>query len=140
VNGSDQAAALNQPGLADLLDVPFGQRVALLRAARGLSSLTLATAVGVSRVCIWKWEKGQTFPRSDKLQKLAAVLQTSISVLGAGSENQSGESHDLRLAQLNMAVTRARQIIAEAAGVPAGAVTIRIETEGLERLKTAAND
>jgi transcriptional regulator with XRE-family HTH domain len=64
----------------------FGQRLAVLRRVRKLSLAQLGERLAVSNVCIWKWEKGQTLPKPDKLRQLAETLQTSVLLLTCGCE------------------------------------------------------
>lgn len=44
------------------------------RRLRGITMEDLAKRVGVSKVTIWKWEKGDTEPRISDMEKLRKAL------------------------------------------------------------------
>jgi transcriptional regulator with XRE-family HTH domain len=75
----------------------FGKRLASIRETRGLTSLQVSSAVGVSKVCVWKWEAGHMYPSPSKLQKLADTLQISVSLLVCGYEAQTDQSNPLSM-------------------------------------------
>lgn len=56
-------------------------RVAALRAAKGLTQGQLAERVGVEQATIQRWEKGKREPSFDQLFKLAAALDVEASTL-----------------------------------------------------------
>ena len=108
----------------------FRLRLKQARTASGLTQRALADLMGVSAVCICKWEIGDNFPRSVGLAKLASVLGTSITYLCSGvdlpPDNQSGDS-SVRTDHLRHMTRLARHMIAEAASVPLESVSIRID-------------
>ena len=53
-------------------------RIRELRKAQKLSQQELATKLGVDRSSVAKWETGAHTPRTDKLRKLAEVLNCSL--------------------------------------------------------------
>ena len=56
----------------------FGNRLKQARKAIGLSLRNLANLVGLSHTAIQKYEKGETFPSSDNLIKLAEAIQIPV--------------------------------------------------------------
>ena len=57
------------------------------RARMCLSQKRLAQEVGVSEITILRWEKGQSSPNSEKLKKLAQILEvTPNELLGVTDE------------------------------------------------------
>lgn len=56
----------------------FSKMLRELRQKRGLSQEELADAIGVTRISVYKWEKGQTLPTVDKAYALANALKTSV--------------------------------------------------------------
>lgn len=53
---------------------PFSKRLRELRVERGMSQQALANQIGISKVTIWHWEKGQTLPRPKTLRLAAEAL------------------------------------------------------------------
>lgn len=51
------------------------------REANGLKQESIAKAVGVDRATVSKWEKGEFFPRADKLPALAKILKCTVDEL-----------------------------------------------------------
>jgi transcriptional regulator with XRE-family HTH domain len=132
----------------------FAHHLRTLREAQGLSIRALAALVGVSSVTIWKWEKGDSKPRSRLLLPLAKALDVSPVALGLivgannalipgadekmhedNSANQAepvgsaagtsaGSAHPEALADV---IARAKQMIAEASGTGPNNITILIE-------------
>lgn len=52
----------------------FGERLRLAREAAGLTQERLADLLGVDQVQISKWERGNTQPRMDRLQRIGAAV------------------------------------------------------------------
>jgi len=132
----------------------FAHHLRTLREAQGLSIRALAALVGVSSVTIWKWEKGDSKPRSRLIPPLAKALDVSevalAPIVGASSAlipgadvrahedisgNQAepvepaagasvGSAHPEALADV---IARAKQMIAEASGTGPNNITILIE-------------
>jgi len=75
----------------------FGERLALLREAAKLSVAELSARVGVSKMCIWKWENGRSHPRPEALPKLAEALGTSISMLAHGNSQHARVPNEFTL-------------------------------------------
>ena len=48
------------------------------RESKGLSQIDVAVALNVSQQMVSKWEKGISFPRIDKVKKLAALFGCSV--------------------------------------------------------------
>ena len=125
---------------------PFASHLRSLREARGLSVRALADSVGVSKVTIWKWERGDNEPRARMATALARALEVSPGQLGlvAGSgaaevadeaavavspvERGSLEARTQESAEtLAEVVARAKQMIADASGTGRNNITISIE-------------
>ncbi len=62
-----------------------------LRKSNNLTQTDLAGAVDVSQAAIANWETGKTFPTTDKLPKLAKVLNCKIEDLFGDVENKGVE-------------------------------------------------
>ena len=55
----------------------IGEKIALLRTAKGISQEDLANIIGVSRQTISKWEMNQAQPSIDKLIQVCSYFQIS---------------------------------------------------------------
>lgn len=121
----------------------FASQLRSLREARGLSVRALADSVGVSKVTIWKWERGDNEPRARAATALARALDVSPVQLGltAGSGEASQEISASVVAErgsvearpsesaetLPEVIARAKQMIADASGTGSNNITISIE-------------
>ena len=127
----------------------FAQQLRSLREAHGLSVRALAGLVGVSSVTIWKWEKGESKPRTRLLAPLAKALDVtpnhlrSFAIDGdrapllvkseglhqAAPDAQSFANPDdqAQVEVLADVIAKAKQMIAEVSGIGANNITIRIE-------------
>ena len=56
----------------------FSEKIVRLRKIRGLTQDELASAVGVSRQAVYKWECGQSYPEVMKLVEIKALFGISI--------------------------------------------------------------
>jgi transcriptional regulator with XRE-family HTH domain len=65
----------------------FGERLARLRKAAGVSQATLAEAVGVSEGTVSKWERDEMTPRFDKIAAAARKIGVSVDQLLPPDEN-----------------------------------------------------
>jgi len=80
----------------------MGDRIRLLRKAKGMTLQDLAQAVGVTKAAVWQWERGAT--ENIKLVtflRLVQVLGTSADYLVHGPDERrrpytSGRSHNTR--------------------------------------------
>jgi len=63
-------------------DVPFGRRLKACRLARGLTADRLATLAGVPARAVRAWERGECWPRWERLAKLIRVLGAELVTLG----------------------------------------------------------
>jgi len=86
----------------------FGERLTSLREARGLTSPQVGAALGVSRVCVWKWETGHMYPSPEKLERLADTLQISVSFLICGFEAQTGQPSSHAMLSFGQRLVRLR--------------------------------
>ncbi len=56
----------------------FQEKLVILRKARGLTQDEFASAVGVSRQAVYKWESGQSYPEVQKLLEIKTLFTISI--------------------------------------------------------------
>ena len=56
----------------------FQEKLVILRKARGLTQDEFASAVGVSRQAVYKWESGQSYPEVAKLLEIKLLFNISI--------------------------------------------------------------
>lgn len=72
------------------------------RKERGLTQEELAIRVNVVRQTVSKWEKGQSVPDADLLQKIAEVLEVSVSqLLGQDREMEHRNEIAEQLSRIN---------------------------------------
>ena len=72
------------------------------RKERGLTQEELAIRVNVVRQTVSKWEKGQSVPDADLLQKIAEVLEVTVSQL-LGEEKEMEQRNEIaeQLSRIN---------------------------------------
>lgn len=56
----------------------FSEKIVVLRKIKGITQDELASAVGVSRQAVYKWECGQSYPEVSKLIELKLLFNISI--------------------------------------------------------------
>ena len=56
----------------------FNEKLVKLRKLRGITQDEFASAVGVSRQAVYKWESGQSYPEVAKLIEIKALFNVSI--------------------------------------------------------------
>ena len=56
----------------------FNEKLVKLRKIKGITQDELASAVGVSRQAVYKWECGQSYPEALKLVELKKLFGISI--------------------------------------------------------------
>jgi transcriptional regulator with XRE-family HTH domain len=105
------------PAKKPATDEPLGPRLRRLRKARGLTLADLAGELNVSKPTVWAWEQGRSAPTPDRHERIAEVLDISVSDL------RTGRDGDAAMAVLE----RSRQQIAESYGVDVEQVRIMIE-------------
>jgi transcriptional regulator with XRE-family HTH domain len=59
----------------------FKEKLVILRKSRGLTQDEFASAVGVSRQAVYKWESGQSYPEVPKLLEMKLLFTISIDEL-----------------------------------------------------------
>ena len=59
----------------------FGMRLRQLRKNRGMSRVSLAKKLGVSKETIYRYENNIQNPSLDRTRQLAIILQTSVDYL-----------------------------------------------------------
>ena len=74
-----------------------------LRKNRGLTQEELAIRLNVVRQTVSKWEKGLSVPDAEMLQKLADILEVSVSQLLGGESEQLSHQDEIaqQLARIN---------------------------------------
>lgn len=65
-------------------------RLKKLRKEKGLTQQELADKIGVTKLTILRWEKGDRVPKSDKAQQLADYFGVSVGYLLGFELGQSG--------------------------------------------------
>lgn len=76
------------------------ENIKALRKERGLTQEELAIRVNVVRQTVSKWEKGLSVPDADLLQKIADVLEVTVSQL-LGAEPETAKSRNEIAEQLS---------------------------------------
>ena len=84
----------------------LGENIKSFRKKKGYSQETLAQAVFVVRQTVSKWEKGQSVPDAEMLEKIAASLDVTVNELlgkeiSADNEQDKNENIVNQLAILN---------------------------------------
>lgn len=119
----------------------FAQQLRSLREGQGLSVRSLANLLGVSKVTVWKWEKGDSRPRPRFIVPLARALDVAPVQLHLPeaaaidlAEQSAAEAVDaLETAPAGQGeplpdvIQRAKRMIADASGVGPKNITISIE-------------
>lgn|SRR5690606_23250895 len=65
----------------DLMQLPRGERIRILRVIQGINPRQLADLIGVSRATIYDWEKGNWNPTDDNVWRAARALGVPVYVL-----------------------------------------------------------
>ena len=91
----------------------------------------MASAIGVSKASICKWENDKVRPRKNRMAALAANLDVSLSFMtGHGSQDTTGFMQDelaaSSRANLKQTIEDCKTIISRTAGVAPGMVTVTI--------------
>lgn len=78
------------------------ENIKTFRKERGLTQEELAIRLNVVRQTVSKWEKGQSVPDADLLQKIAEVLEVSVSqLLGQETEMEHRNEIAEQLSRIN---------------------------------------
>ena len=95
----------------------FNENLKAQRKLKGFTQETLAIKVNVVRQTVSKWEKGLSLPDADTLQKLAEVLDITVSqLLGAETPDKPENKNEIaeQLSRINKQLaiknTRARKV------------------------------
>jgi transcriptional regulator with XRE-family HTH domain len=67
--------------IQELEKYPFKQRLIMLRTIKGLSQQELSADINANASSIGAWERGESLPKGDKLDQLAAALDVPHIVL-----------------------------------------------------------
>ena len=84
----------------------FKEKIIKLRKLKGLTQDELASAVGVSRQAVYKWESGQSYPEASKLVELKIIFNISI-------DDLLDESYDVVLPEKKKRKRLARKVKSE---------------------------
>jgi transcriptional regulator with XRE-family HTH domain len=82
-----------------------GRRIQVLRLARGLKQIDLATAAGLTNAAISILEGGKTSPRLSTLQKVASALSCSVRYLVCGEPGAEPSAHEEALTRIHAILT-----------------------------------
>ncbi len=75
----------------------FGQRLAAARRRANITQENFARVLGVSRQAVSKWESDLTMPETEKLARIAQVLEISLDeLMGVAPERQASPSEPPR--------------------------------------------
>jgi DNA-binding XRE family transcriptional regulator len=77
-------------------DVPFSRRLKACRLARGLTADRLAELAGVPAYAVRAWERGECWPRWERLAKLIRVLGAEVVTLGVVGPGTAGWARPAR--------------------------------------------
>ena len=67
--------------IQELEKYPFKQRLVMLRTIKGISQQELSADINANASSIGAWERGESLPKGDKLDQLAAALDVPHIVL-----------------------------------------------------------
>lgn len=84
-------------------DIEFAKRITNLRVKKGWTRTRLAQEIGLRPQSVDDWEKGRTFPKGKRLQKLAKLLDTDVVYLLTG-KTTSGEQDDTILQLFHISI------------------------------------
>ncbi len=98
----------------------FGERLARLRKAAGMTQAGLAGRLGVSMTAICYWEQDRSRPKPERIEALAAALDATPGALLEPARAPASQN-------FQHLVARARIEIANAAGIAPAKVKIVIE-------------
>ena len=72
----------------------LGQKIQKLRKEKGLSQEDLAEALGISRQAVSKWETGNSYPDTENLIAISALLGCDISALVEDKPQEGNQAED----------------------------------------------
>lgn len=84
----------------------FNEKLVKLRKLKGITQDELASAVGVSRQAVYKWESGQSYPEVPKLIEMKLLFGISI-------DNLLDESYEVILPEKKVRKKKAANTAAE---------------------------
>ena len=111
----------------------LGKRIAARRQSLGLTREALADAVSIAKSSISEWESGKREPRLPTLEKIAAVLDTTIEALMHDGPAEA-EAYGDRIKRMRRARGMSAEDLAEATGI-SPATIYRYENGSTEDLK-----
>lgn len=79
-----------------LIEMPFPEHLAHIRKERGLTQEALGDLIGLTKLQVYRYEKGTSQPTLDVLKKIALALHVSLDEL-VFDDGERGPSDDLRL-------------------------------------------
>lgn len=108
-------------------EISVGTKIRNTREARKLSQNGLAHLLGISPAAVCQWETKGTVPRAKTLKKVAEALGVSEGYLATGEEAYPAPMNDDSVSGY---IERMKTKIAEAAGMDARRVSIKISLHG----------
>jgi len=79
-----------------LIGMPFPDRLADIRKQRGLTQETLGKSIGLTKLQVYRYEKGTSQPTLDVLKRIAITLHISLDTLVFDTDERD-PSEDLKL-------------------------------------------
>ena len=73
----------------------LGEKITKLRKEKKLSQLDIASAIGVSRDAISKYERGDIVPSAENAKRIADVLDVSLDYLVSEEEKQEAIDNNM---------------------------------------------
>ena len=70
--------------------MPFGEKLQKLRAREGLSQDALSELLNVSRQAVSRWESEAAYPETDKIVRMAQILEVSCDYLLQDGVDEKG--------------------------------------------------
>ena len=88
----------------------FKEKLVILRKSKGLTQDEFASAVGVSRQAVYKWESGQSYPEVPKLLEIKALYGISLDNLFDDSYEIAAPEKKKRAAKKEIASEKNEEI------------------------------
>lgn len=104
----------------------FGNMVAALRKAKGMTQLELAEKMGVTDKAVSKWERDLSFPDVSSIPKLAEILEVSVDELMQVKADTKENSTNKKIDEI---INTALKGVALAMGIAVAVLSIMHELE-----------
>lgn len=106
--------------------VALSERLKSARVRRELTLAAMAAEVGVSKVTLWKWERGHSVPKRKWMDSLALALEVEPSDLEAQLVIRA-EANISAASDLRTIIQDAKERIASCAGTTVDHIKIQID-------------